>query len=47
MVVELTNKVGRVSQADYQSLHNNVESARSLAEKTRRDLDLHTDSHGC
>jgi hypothetical protein len=44
----LTEKeVGSCSEEEYKRLQTVVETARHLSEQLRRDLDEHTERHGC
>jgi hypothetical protein len=43
----LVDKAGQGSQEEYAKLRRVADTASSLSEQLRRDLDEHTRSHGC
>jgi hypothetical protein len=47
LVKSLAEQTGKLPKDQYEKLRTEVEAARTLTEKLRHDLDLHTTRHGC
>jgi hypothetical protein len=47
LVLELSRALGKLSPAEYSTLHSKVEEARKISQATRSALDEHALEHGC
>jgi hypothetical protein len=46
-VKSLVSQMGKLPKDQYEKLRTEVDAARTLSEKLRQELDIHTTRHGC